>query len=277
MYKFFYACADNSKSSLKWAKRSCHIDCNNNYNNDNATNENDYQYNIEVDSSMSDYFAESGYKFILAVGLLLHDNARLKTVCAERGGIEIVLECLKQRKRSSSVCKWSLWALMVSECFSVITLALALCLSLFLSLSLLHYSSFSYSQNFITSFINPSSSHLCFIFIFPTPSNFDLIHHLHGQWVLLALIYVSVCTLKGHPLSLATPYMELKHEKVSPEVYTPLGCNLSYTEQKCLLRYSSPLIEFKFMIQLHTVYNITICYYFRIIISVEFMLGTPTE
>ena len=64
---------------------------------------------------MSDYFAESGYKFILAVGLLVGETPRLKTVCAERGGVEVVLECLKQRKRSSSVCKWGLWALMVSS------------------------------------------------------------------------------------------------------------------------------------------------------------------
>lgn len=85
---------------------------------------------------MSDYFAESGYKFILAVGLLLSDNPRLKTVCAERGCIEIVLECLKQRKRSSSVCKWSLWALMVSECFLFIALAHAHSHSLFISLFL---------------------------------------------------------------------------------------------------------------------------------------------
>ena len=69
---------------------------------------------VEVDSCMSDYFTESGYKFILAVGLLVGENSRLKTVCAERGGLAIVLECLKQRKRSSSVCKWGLWALMVS-------------------------------------------------------------------------------------------------------------------------------------------------------------------
>ena len=64
---------------------------------------------------MSDYFAESGYKFILAVGLLVGETPRLKTVCAERGGVEVVLECLKQRKRSSSVCKWGLWALMVRK------------------------------------------------------------------------------------------------------------------------------------------------------------------
>lgn len=107
--------------------------------NNNGTNDNNYHDTVEVDSSMSDYFAESGYKFILAVGLLLSDNPRLKTVCAERGGIEMVLECLKQRKRSSSVCKWSLWALMVSECFlsNALALAVALCLFLlFLSLYL---------------------------------------------------------------------------------------------------------------------------------------------
>ena len=97
---------------------------------------------------MSDYFAESGYKFILAVGLLLSDNPRLKTVCAERGGIEIVLECLKQKKRSSSVCKWSLWALMVSECFLFIAFSFFLALSLSLSHFLSIFLSISFSFHF---------------------------------------------------------------------------------------------------------------------------------
>ena len=116
--------------------------------NNNATNDNNYHYTVEVDSSMSDYFAESGYKFILAVGLLLSDNPRLKTVCAERGGIEIVLECLKQKKRSSSVCKWSLWALMVSECFLFIAFSFFLALSLSLSHFLSIFLSISFSFHF---------------------------------------------------------------------------------------------------------------------------------
>lgn len=109
-------------NSIDNCNNSCISNCTNNCNNNcsnncinNCINNCNNNCDTEVDSSMSDYFAESGYKFILAVGLLVGETPRLKTVCAERGGVEVVLECLKQRKRSSSVCKWGLWALMVSK------------------------------------------------------------------------------------------------------------------------------------------------------------------
>ena len=66
-----------------------------------------------------DYFSENGYKFILSLGLLAAENVKIKTVCAERGVIFTVLECLKQHRFSSALSKWCLWALMVSLIFTV--------------------------------------------------------------------------------------------------------------------------------------------------------------
>lgn len=62
---------------------------------------------------MESFFAESGYKFILALGLLVNESPAVKTVCADRGSILLVLDCLKKRKHSSSLSKWCIWALMV--------------------------------------------------------------------------------------------------------------------------------------------------------------------
>ena len=67
---------------------------------------------------MESFFAESGYKFILALGLLVNESSAVKTVCAERGCILLVLDCLKKRKHSSSLSKWCIWALMVQHYFT---------------------------------------------------------------------------------------------------------------------------------------------------------------
>ena len=62
---------------------------------------------------MSDYFVENGYKYILALGLLVSESAAVKTLCADQGCIVTVLDCMRLRKHSISLSKWSLWALMV--------------------------------------------------------------------------------------------------------------------------------------------------------------------
>ena len=74
---------------------------------------------LDIDEGMSDYFVENGYKYILALGLLVNESAAVKTVCADKGCILTVLDCLRQRKHSISLCKWSLWALMVRTCCGV--------------------------------------------------------------------------------------------------------------------------------------------------------------
>jgi hypothetical protein len=66
-----------------------------------------------TEESMESFFAESGYKFILALGLLVNESSTVKTICAERGCILLILDCLKKRKHSSSLSKWCIWALMV--------------------------------------------------------------------------------------------------------------------------------------------------------------------
>ena len=66
-----------------------------------------------VDIGMIDFFTEHGYKFILALGLLVAENPDVKTVCADRDSILTVLECLKQQRLSPSLSKWCIWSLMV--------------------------------------------------------------------------------------------------------------------------------------------------------------------
>ena len=56
-----------------------------------------------VDIGMIDFFTEHGYKFILALGLVVSDNPEVKTVCADRDSILTVLECLKQQRLSPSL------------------------------------------------------------------------------------------------------------------------------------------------------------------------------
>ena len=69
---------------------------------------------------MIDFFTEHGYKFILALGLLVAEKPEVKSVCADRGSILTVLECVKQQRLSPSLSKWCLWSLMVSFIFTII-------------------------------------------------------------------------------------------------------------------------------------------------------------
>ena len=64
---------------------------------------------------MMDFFIDSGYKFILALGLVVAENPDVKCLCADRGSILTVLDCLKQQRYSPSLSKWCLWSLMVSS------------------------------------------------------------------------------------------------------------------------------------------------------------------
>ena len=96
-----------------------------------------------------DYFSENGYKFILSLGLLAAENVKIKTVCAERGVIFTVLECLKQHRFSSALSKWCLWALMVSQFFMILIFSNVkfLLYCHFLPAVILFYTLFSSSLN----------------------------------------------------------------------------------------------------------------------------------
>jgi hypothetical protein len=67
---------------------------------------------------MIEFFAENGYKYILALGVVITDNPQAQTLFADKNGIEIILNCLKLNGDFSiSLSKWSIWILMVRRFF----------------------------------------------------------------------------------------------------------------------------------------------------------------
>lgn len=67
----------------------------------------------ETEIMMVDFFAENGYKFVLALGVVITENLQAQSLCADKKSIEIILRCLKLQNFSSSLSKWCIWILMV--------------------------------------------------------------------------------------------------------------------------------------------------------------------
>jgi hypothetical protein len=57
-------------------------------------------------------FEKLGYKLIIALGLMTVDSTAGQTCVGDKGGISLILSCLKDfRNESASVTKWCFWAL----------------------------------------------------------------------------------------------------------------------------------------------------------------------
>ena len=59
-------------------------------------------------------FDTYGYKFLMSIGLLAMDCESLKNRIGDKGGIALVLKCLKGTIHQPQFCKWCCWTLIVS-------------------------------------------------------------------------------------------------------------------------------------------------------------------
>jgi len=80
-----------------------------NDNEDKQSNYDDNNNNLNCDKSI---FEKIGYKLIIALGLITIDSTVAQTCVGDKGGVSLILSCLKDfRNDSVDVLKWCYWAL----------------------------------------------------------------------------------------------------------------------------------------------------------------------
>ena len=75
----------------------------------------EYDFSDQSDKKIAvpnQYFLKFGHKFAMSLGMLADEHKGIQTMIGDRGGINVIVNCLRQCRATPAICKWSCWAIL---------------------------------------------------------------------------------------------------------------------------------------------------------------------